>query len=162
MQLWTQRLLLLALMPFSMGVSTTPAHAADLPPRPTVARVLPAGTTCKANGVETKCFTLPEWQELGHLILDYRALLDWAASAETLYASEQARAGTNGAEAAVSKASTEAALAREAAALDQARQAQAKADEEHARAKRMGIFAAILGGAVIVLGGVVAGVASAH
>jgi hypothetical protein len=130
-----------------------------LPPRPNAERPVPPGAICHIGTVDQKCFTLDEWKDLGHLVLDYRVLLDWAPRAEALYATQVARAALNEGEAMVQKGAADAALAREAIAQERAREARAKADAEHARARRLGVFAGVLGGCAVVLGAVVTGMA---
>lgn len=130
-----------------------------LPPRPNAERSVPSGTICRIGSVDQKCFTLDEWKDLGHLVLDYRALLEWAPRAESLYATQVMRAALNEGEAMVQKGATDAALAREAIADERARDAQWKADAAKARARRWGIFSGVLGGAVVVLGAIVTGMA---
>lgn len=124
-----------------------------------VERALPPGAICHIGSADQKCFTLDEWRDLGHIVLDYRALLDWAARAETLYATQVARTALNEAQAEVQKGATDAARAREALAEERAREALGKAETERARAKRMGILAGVAAGAAVVLGAIVTGLA---
>jgi len=143
-------------------VGTIPAWAQELPPRPKVERLLPVGALCHIGSTDQKCFTLDEWQDLGHLVLDYRTLLDWAGRAETLYATQVVRTALNEAEGLVQKGATDAALAREGLAEERAREAQIQVGAQRARAKRMGILAGVAAGAAVVLGAVVTGLALAR
>jgi hypothetical protein len=149
-----------------MGVSI-PTRAQEaglemLPPRPTVERPLPGGEICRIGSTDQKCFTLDEWKDMGHLVLDYRALLDWASRAEALYTTQVARTALTEAEAAIQKSATEAALAREGIAQDQAQAARAEADAQRGRAKRLGVLAGVAAGAAVVLAAVVTGLALAR
>jgi ABC-type amino acid transport substrate-binding protein len=125
-----------------------------------VERALPLGQHCPVGEAEGKCFTLAEWQSVGHLVIDYRALLAWADRAEVLYAAAQVHAAGAQAVAAVQGGRVDAALAREQVALGTAADAKADAKAADSKSRRMGLLAAVLGGAVIVLGGVVGGLAA--
>jgi hypothetical protein len=146
------------LMLCCMGVST-PIRAEELPPRPKVERPLPAGSVCRIGSVDQKCFTLEEWKDIGHIVLDYRALLDWSTRAETLYATQVVRVALTEAEAEVHKGVAESALAREEMAEAQVQAVKQERDEQQKRARRMGILAGVTTGAAVVLGAVVAGLA---
>ena len=103
------------------------------------------------NGEEAQCFLLPEWQQVAHLVVDYRALMAWAPRAEVLYAAAQIDRAAEAARAEVEHAATVAAQAREA-------QARAALLDEQRRSKRMTWLAGGLGVVAVVLGGVVVGV----
>jgi hypothetical protein len=109
---------------------------------------------------DQKCLTLDEWKRIGHLVLDYRLLLDWAASAEVLYATAQGQEQLTRAESAVHASRVESALSREAVAHEQAQAMTVQRDEEKSRGRRFAVLSAVFGGAVIVLGGIVVGMAA--
>jgi hypothetical protein len=70
------------LIPLALLMLCSTALADELPARPTAEQALPTGAIVKLSGVEHKCFTVPEWRQMGALIVDYRTLLAWAAMAE--------------------------------------------------------------------------------
>ena len=144
------------------AMAPSPGRAADLPPRPMVERALPLGQHCPIEGAEGKCFTLAEWQAVGHLVIDYRALLAWADRTEVLYAAAQVHTAGAQAVAAVQGGRVDAALAREAQAIQAAQAAQAEAVSAMSRSRRLGTLAAVLGGGIVILGGVVAAIAGAR
>lgn len=72
------------------GIRT--AQAADpLPPRPLTERAFPPAVELSANGHKWACFELggDAWRDVGHLVVDYRALLAWSAWADGRIASDR-------------------------------------------------------------------------
>jgi hypothetical protein len=104
---------------------------------------------------DAQCFTLPEWQQMGHLVVDYRLLFAWAGQAETLYSVAQIEKAAAEATAFVEQAAADAARAKADAAL-------IKLEDEKRRSKRLAWAAGVGGGLVVVLGGVVLGLALAR
>lgn len=98
---------------------------------------------------------LPEWKEVGHLIVDYRAMFKWASRVEVLYATAQISAATAEATAEIAKAGLAAAQERERVAL-------AQYADERRRTKRLAWLAGALGGLAVVVGGVAVGVGVAR
>lgn len=130
------------------------SQAEPLPPRPQEERPLPGGIETAVAGQDAQCFLLPEWKELGHLVVDYRALIRWAPRVEVLYATEAIRAS-------VAQAEAETAKAAMVAAQDRERVARAEADEAKQGKRRLAWVAGGLGAVAVVLGAVVAGMAIA-
>ncbi len=60
----------------------TPAATDDSPTRPDTHRREPMGRSITQDGVEYKAYTLAEYKQLGHLILDYHLLWDYSLSLE--------------------------------------------------------------------------------
>ena len=57
-----------------MSMTLCVTAVAETATRPEQLRPVPPGRTVEFEGTEHKCFSVPEWKEMGHILLDYRAL----------------------------------------------------------------------------------------
>jgi hypothetical protein len=130
-------------------------RADELPSRPTQEWELPSGFQLKTPNGNAQCFVLPEWQQVGHLVVDYRLLFAWAGQVEALYSVAQIEKAAADATAFVEQAAADVAWAKADASL-------IKLEDEKRRSKRLAWTAGIGGGLVVVLGGVVLGLALAR
>jgi hypothetical protein len=152
----TLRLMLLTiLMPLMTFCTASTSRADELPSRPTQEWELPSGFQLKTPNGNAQCFVLPEWQQVGHLVVDYRLLFAWAGQAEALYSVAQIEKAAAEATAFVEQAAADVARAKADAAL-------IKLEDEKRRSKRLAWVAGLGGGLVVVLGGVVFGLAMAR
>lgn len=74
----------LALMACCTAGPQTARAAEPLPPRPLAERAFPPAVELMANGRQWSCFERggDAWRDVGHLVVDYRALLAWASWAD--------------------------------------------------------------------------------